>query len=147
MLNFSLLAAEIVPLVWSAPAYFSGFCVLASLLQRHRLTEASQSLHSVWPLPGLVDYIYTFGSCCFVTEFRQVQNSLRAPSLALSCWQRYCMAVEQWAQAKLCGVEHRVPIFGRATITLGIGPHSSVLMFPSVLGHYWLDNRKGICPV
>jgi len=32
----------------------------------------------------------------------------------------------QWASAKLCGVEQRVPpIFGRAAITLGIGPHSS----------------------
>jgi len=28
------------------------------------------------------------------------------------------------ASAKLCGVEQRAqPIFGRATITLGIGPH------------------------
>jgi len=28
--------------------------------------------------------------------------------------------------AKLCGVEHRAPlVFGRATIRLGIGPHSS----------------------
>jgi len=31
--------------------------------------------------------------------------------------------------AKLCGVEQRAPpIFGRATITLGIGPHSSFLL-------------------
>jgi len=31
-------------------------------------------------------------------------------------------------RAKLCGVEHRSPpIFGRATITLGIGPHSRIL--------------------
>ena len=31
-----------------------------------------------------------------------------------------------WASAKLCGVEQRAPrMFGRATITLGIGPHSS----------------------
>ena len=38
----------------------------------------------------------------------------------------YCKALEQWARAKLCGVEHRAPpIFGRATITLGIGPHCS----------------------
>ena len=52
--------------------------------------------------------------------------TLRPPSLALSYWQRYCTAIEQWARAKLCGVEHRMPpIFGRATIMLGIGPHSS----------------------
>jgi len=30
------------------------------------------------------------------------------------------------ASAKLCGIEQRAsPIFGRAAITLGIGPHSS----------------------
>jgi len=52
--------------------------------------------------------------------------TLRPPSLALSYWQRYCTALEQWARVKLCGVEHRAPhIFGRATITLGIDPHSS----------------------
>jgi len=45
--------------------------------------------------------------------------TLRHPSLALSYWQRYYTAVEQWARAKLCGVEHRAPpIFGTATITL-----------------------------
>ena len=52
--------------------------------------------------------------------------TLRHPSFALSYWQRYCTTVEQWARAKLCGVRYRAPpIFGRATITLGIGPHSS----------------------
>jgi len=38
----------------------------------------------------------------------------------------------KWASAKLCGVEQRAPpIFGRATITLGIGPHSSFVLFLS----------------
>jgi len=31
----------------------------------------------------------------------------------------------RWASGKLCGIEEKAPpIFGRATITLGIGPHS-----------------------
>ena len=35
-----------------------------------------------------------------------------------------------WASAQLCGAEQRAPpIFGRATITLGIGPHSIVSCF------------------
>jgi len=59
MVNFGLLVAEIVSLVWDIPANFNGFRVLASLLQRRRSMEASQTLHNVWPLPGLVDYIYT----------------------------------------------------------------------------------------
>jgi len=34
------------------------------------------------------------------------------------------------ASAKVCGVEQRAtPTFGRAAITLGIGPHSSLCLF------------------
>ena len=41
-------------------------------------------------------------------------------------WQRCSTPRQYWASAKLCGVEQRAPpIFGRAAITLGIGPHSS----------------------
>jgi len=66
MVNFGILAAEIVSLVWGTPANFNGFRVLAALLQD----------------------------------------------------------TQYWASAKLCGVEQRAPpIFGRAVITLGIGPH------------------------
>ena len=131
MVNFGRLAAEIVSLVWGTPANFNGFRVLASLLQRRRSKEANQTLHNVWSLPGLVDYIYIFGGCCSVMEFCQVQKSHLLPrSLALSYSQRYCTAVEQWLRAKVCGVEHRAPpIFGRATITLGTGPHSSFRFF------------------
>jgi len=47
-------------------------------------------------------------------------------STAFASRQRYCTVLQQWASAKLCGVEQRAPpIFGRATIALGIGPHSS----------------------
>ena len=68
MVNFGLIAAEIVSLVWGTPANFNGFV----------------------------------------------------------SWQRYCTALQYKASVKLCGVEQRSPpIFGRAAITLGIGPHSS----------------------
>jgi len=60
-------------------------------------------------------------------------------SLALSYWQHYCTALAQWARAKLCGTEHRAPpIFGRVTITLGIGPHSSYGIIPKEC--FRLDN-------
>jgi len=68
MVNFGILVAEIVSLVWSTSANFNGFCILAALL--------------------------------------------------------HGTARQYWASAKLCGVEERAPpIFGRAAITLGIGPH------------------------
>jgi len=40
----------------------------------------------------------------------------------------------QWASAKLCGVEQKAPpMFGKATITLGIGPYSSFCCFSCVM--------------
>jgi len=69
-------AAEIDWRVWGTPATFNGLRVLASLMQRRRSTEANQTLHDVWPSPGLVDYLYTFGGCCPVTVFCHLQNSL-----------------------------------------------------------------------
>jgi len=76
--NFSPLTAEIGLPVWGTPVNFNGFRVLASLLQRRRSTEANQTLHDVWPSPGLVHYIIGlhFWGCCPVTEFWQVQDLL-----------------------------------------------------------------------
>ena len=80
------IATGIGSLVWAPQQISTCFRILASLLQRRRSTEAKQSLHGVWPSPGLVHYIYIFGGSCRVTEFCQVQYSLCIlPSLALSC--------------------------------------------------------------
>jgi len=76
MVNLGPLAADISWLVWGTPPNFNGFRILASLLQRHRSMEANQTLHDVWPSPGLVHYIYVSGSSCPVKKFYQVQNSL-----------------------------------------------------------------------
>jgi len=43
--------------------------------------------------------------------------------------------VSYWSSAKLCGVEQRAPpMFDRATITMGIGPHSSYSFY--IIIHY-----------
>jgi len=76
MVNFGPLVAEISLPVWGTPANFNGFRVLASLLHRRCSMEVNQTLHNVWPSPGLVHYIYTFGGSCPLTEFYQMQNSL-----------------------------------------------------------------------
>jgi len=66
IVNFGLLAADIVSGVWGTPATFNGFRVFAALLHGSQVLSVSQT----------------------------------------------------------CGVEQRAPpMFGRATITLGIGPH------------------------
>ena len=78
-LCFDPLKAEICWRVWGTlriPANFSGFRVLASLLQRRRSPEANQTLHDVWPSPALVYCIRTLGSCCPLTELCRLQNSL-----------------------------------------------------------------------
>jgi len=45
MVNFGPLTSEICWRVWSSPANFNGFRVLASLLHRHHSTEVNQTLH------------------------------------------------------------------------------------------------------
>ena len=43
MVNFSLLAAEIDPVVWGTPANFNGFRVLAALLHGSRVVSFTQT--------------------------------------------------------------------------------------------------------
>jgi len=44
MVNFGLLAAEIGPVIWGAPANFNGFRVLAALLHGSQVVTVRQSL-------------------------------------------------------------------------------------------------------
>jgi len=74
MANFGPITAEIRSGVCGTPANFNGFRVLNSLLQRRRSSEAKQTLHDVWPSPGLVHN--TFLGALAPTEFCPVQNSL-----------------------------------------------------------------------
>jgi len=87
------------------PANFNWFRVLAPLLHRRR---RSTKLYTMFGrlLRWYTTYIHTFWGSCPLTEFCQVQNSLCVQTLRRS------------AQG--------TPIFGRAVITLGIGPHSSL---------------------
>jgi len=126
MVNFGLLAAEIGSVVWGTPANFNGLRVFAALLQPCRSTEANQTLHDLWPSPGLVHHIFIFGGSCPVMELCQVQNSLCVQVLRFPILTALLHGTQIGASAKLCSIEQRAPpIFGRAAITLGTGPHSS----------------------
>ena len=47
-------------------------------------------------------------------------------STGFASWQRYCTTSSSGRQPKFAALDRRAPpMFGRATITLGIGPHSS----------------------
>jgi len=70
-------------------------------------------LHDVWPSPARLHYIHFWRLLPRNGILPGAKFSLCLPSLALSYWQRYCTALEQWARAKLCGVEHRAPLYIR----------------------------------
>ena len=83
MVNFDQLTAEICWQVWGTPASFNGFRVLALLLQRRRSLEANQTLHNVWPSPGLAHYIHFRGLLLPKGILPGAKFTLR-PSLAFS---------------------------------------------------------------
>jgi len=61
VVNFGPLTAEIGWRVWGTPANFNGSRVLASLLHLCHSPEVNQTLHDVWPSPGLAHYIHFWG--------------------------------------------------------------------------------------
>ena len=79
-------------------------------------------------------------------ELRSTSDWDRSGSLRHPCkFQRVSrlgsVPARHWASAKLCGVEQRAPpMFGRATITLGIGPHSSFSYYATIV--WWINIIK-----
>ena len=141
MANFGLLTTEIGSGVWGTPANFNGFRVLPSLLQRRRLPEDNQTLHDVWPSPGLVHYTFFFwGGALAPHIILPGAKFTLCSSLAFaytgSVTARHSSIGRQPNFAALYnGItelsQRAPPIFGRAAITLGIGPHSSLVCFRS----------------
>jgi len=133
-----------VPTIWwtsahcwwvrGTPANFNGFRALASLLQLPRSMEANKTLHDVGCLLHWYT-IYTFWGSSPITEFCHVQNSrcvqvLRSPILAALMHGTRAVGVSEslWHRTRngITELSQRAPpIFIRAAITLGIGPHSS----------------------
>jgi len=133
MVNFGPLAAEIGWRVWGTPANFSGFHVLALLLQWHRSPEANQTLHDVWPSLGLVHYIYPFlGALAPGQNFTRCKiyfasQVLRSPVLAALLHGTQTAGVSRnllrAARNGITELSQRAPPI--LAITLGISPHSS----------------------
>jgi len=82
--NFDALAAEIGSLVWGTPANFNRFRIMALLLHRRRWTEVNQTLHDVWPSPGLVHCILHFRELLPRSAFLPGAKFTLRQSLALS---------------------------------------------------------------
>jgi len=84
MVNFGTLATEIGWRVCGTPANFNGFRVLASLLHRRRSMNVNQTLHDVWPSPGLVHYIWGRGGVLAPNGILPCAKFTLRPSLAFS---------------------------------------------------------------
>jgi len=134
MANLGPLTTEIVSGVCGTSSNFNGLRVLPSLLQRRRSPEAKQTLHDVWPSPGLVHYIYIFGGSCPWRNFAAYKihstSVLRSPILAALLHGTPLAGVSQTLRRStrngITQLSQRAPpIFGWADITLSIGPHSS----------------------
>jgi len=104
IVNVSLLTAEIGLPVWGTPANFNGVRVLASLLHWRRSTDVNQTLHDVWPSPGLVHHYTYSGALVPWGNFARCKIHFASKSCAFLYSQRYCTALKQWAWAKLYGV-------------------------------------------
>ena len=101
-MNVGPITAEISLPVLGTPANFNRFFVLALLLQWHRSTEASQTLHNLWSSHGLVHYIYIFGGFCPWQNFGTCTIHFASKSCVPVYWQCYCTTLQQQASAKLC---------------------------------------------
>jgi len=97
MVNFGPLVAEIGWRVCGTPANFDTFRILASLLHWRRSKEVIQTLHNVWPSPGLVHYIYIFGVYCPLTVCgkKLCAQVLRSPILAVLLHDTRAVGVSQ----------------------------------------------------
>jgi len=97
--------AEIGSSVWGTLANFNRCHILASLLQYRRSAEAIAR----WHLLGWYT-VHTFsGTIASWWNFARCRIDFTSKSCVLY-WQRYCMALQQRASAKLCGVVQGVEL-------------------------------------
>jgi len=92
MVNFSLLVAEMVSLVWGTPANFNGFLHIgfvtaATLLSGSQPTYFAQCLALAWA--GII-YIHFQRLLLRYGILPRAKFTLRPSSLVLSYWQHYC---------------------------------------------------------
>jgi len=88
--------------------------------------EVNQTLHDVWPSPGLVRYIYIFGALAPTGTLPAAKLTLR-PNLTFFYIGSATTGHSSSGRQPNAALP---PTFDRAAVTLGIGPHSSVVFFP-----------------
>jgi len=138
MANVGPLTTEIGLPVWGTSAHFNGFHVLASLLQRRHSPEANQTLYVSWAAT-----LHTFLGDLAPNGILPRAKFTLCPSLVfawignVTAWHSSRGHHQTLWRGTRNGImellQRAPPIFGRAAITLGIGPHSSSsLLFKSI---------------
>ena len=116
------------------PSKFQRVSRLALVTAATSLTGGQPNLHDVWPSPGLVYYVYILGALAPWWNFVSCKSHFASKSCVLQYWQHYCTPAVGVSQSLRRGKRNGImkllqrapPIFGRAAITLGIGPDSSL---------------------
>jgi len=132
MVNFGPLTAEICWRVSGTPANFNGLRIFASLLQRRHSTEVNQTLHNVWPSPGLVHFPGLLPRNGVLPRANSLcVQVLRCPILAALLHGTRAVGVSESLRRRtrngirnFCRGRHLYSA-AWAAITLGISPHSS----------------------
>jgi len=124
MANFGPLAAEIGSGVWGTPAISTASWLrYCSDVVHRRPTKFCTMFGRLLGCYTIYAYLAALAPW---RNFATCKIHLASKSCILLYLQSYCTAFDQWALAKLCGVEQRAsPVFDRAAIMFGIGPHSS----------------------
>ena len=140
MVNFGPLSSEICWRVWGIRAKFQRVSRLGFVTAVYHVAQRRST--KLCTMSGRLLHWYTtyafWGALAPNGISPSAKFTLR-PTLAFSLyWQRYCTALDHWCQPSLrrctsngiMELSQRVPpIFGRAAITLGIGPFSSLILF------------------
>ena len=126
MVNVCPLTDEIGWWVWGYPSKFQRVSRVDFVTAPTSLNGGQANFVRCLAVPWGGTLSIHFGSCCPLTEFCRVQNSLCVQVLrAPAC---YCTALEQWALARLCDV---VSSRDRAAIPFDI-ERSSCLVYDTL---------------
>jgi len=143
MANFGPQMAETGSGVWGTPANLRlGFVTAAT-----SSPEANQTLHDVWPSPGLVYCIFIFGALAQWWNFARCKIHLASKPCLLLYWQHYCTALQQRVSAELFGMVRRMELqnFCRGCHLYSVGRPSDWASAHILVWHYFKMWLRGPC--
>jgi len=151
VVNFGPLTVEICWQVWGTPANFNGFRVLPFVTAATSLTGDQPNFAQCFAVLWSVKLYIHFRGLLPPDSFGRCRIDFMSKSCILIYWQRYCMPLQQWASANLCGVVQgmELPNFCRGRHLYSAGRPSlwaSAHILVCVVVHFfWLVNTCFCC--